>query len=130
MMRTRLDAIRSRRRDLLVDAAFNVLDARSYLTTFGLAGVCLDLFAESGLLIGVFLPGDPLLFLAGVAATAVGAKVAGTALSLSGLLVGAPLFAIAGAQFGFFLGRRYGRGLFARPESRFFRPGYVTRAEV
>jgi membrane-associated protein len=110
--------------------AFNVLDARSYLTTFGLAGVWAVLFAETGLLIGLFLPGDSLLFLAGVAASAVGVRVAGTALSLPGLLIGAPLAAIAGAQFGHHLGRRYGRALFARPQSRFFKPEYVTTAEI
>jgi membrane-associated protein len=112
-----------------VEIAFNVLDARSYLTSFGLAGVWLVLFAETGLLIGLFLPGDSLLFLAGVAASTVGARVAGTALNLPALLAGAPVAAIAGAQFGYFLGRRYGRALFARPKSRVFKPEYATRAE-
>jgi membrane-associated protein len=109
--------------------AFNVLDARSYLTSFGLAGVYVVLFAETGLLIGLFLPGDSLLFLAGVAASAVGARVAGTAVSLPALLAGAPLAAIAGAQLGHYLGRRYGPALFARPKSRVFKPEYVSKAE-
>ncbi|MCW2504065.1 MAG: hypothetical protein JWO79_2349 [Actinomycetia bacterium] len=112
-----------------MEMAFNVLDARSYLTSFGLVGVYVVLFAETGLLIGLFLPGDSLLFLAGVAASAVGARVAGTALSLPLLMIGAPIAAIAGAQVGHFLGRRYGRALFSRPKSRIFKPEYVTKAE-
>jgi membrane-associated protein len=109
--------------------AFNPLDPKSYITAFGLFGVWAILFAETGLLIGLVLPGDSLLFLAGVAASSVGERVVGTPLSLIGLVVGAPICAIAGAQFGYHLGRRYGRALFDRPDSRLFRQEYVKRAE-
>jgi membrane-associated protein len=109
--------------------ALNPLDAKSMIQTFGLAGVLVILFAETGLLIGFFLPGDSLLFLAGVAASPVAADIVGVKLSLPALLIGAPVCAIAGAQLGHLLGARYGRRLFARPNSRLFRTEYVERAE-
>jgi len=109
--------------------AVSPLDPAGLLRTLGLAGVCLIVFAETGLLIGFFLPGDSLLFLAGVAASPVAMDIAGVQLSLPVLLVGAPLCAIAGAQFGHWLGVRYGPKLFNKPESRLFRPEYVKRAE-
>jgi membrane-associated protein len=109
--------------------ALNPLDAKSMIQTFGLAGVLVILFAETGLLIGFFLPGDSLLFLAGVAASPVAADIVGVKLSLPVLLIGAPICAVAGAQLGHLLGARYGRRLFARPDSRLFKTEYVDRAE-
>ena len=50
--------------------AVNLLDARSLLGSFGTIGIALVLFAETGLLIGLFLPGDSLLFTAGLFAAA------------------------------------------------------------
>jgi membrane-associated protein len=107
----------------------NPLDARSLIQAFGLLGVLAILFAETGLLIGFFLPGDSLLFLAGIAASPVAAEIVGVQLSLPALLVGAPLCAIAGAQLGHLLGARYGRRLFHRPNARLFKTEYVERAE-
>lgn len=109
--------------------ALNPLDAKSMIQTFGLAGVLVILFAETGLLVGFFLPGDSLLFLAGVAASPVAADIVGVKLSLPALLIGAPICAVAGAQLGHLLGARYGRRLFARPDSRLFKTEYVDRAE-
>jgi membrane-associated protein len=107
----------------------NPLDARSVVQAFGLAGVLVILFAETGLMIGFFLPGDSLLFIAGIAASPVAADIVGIKLSLPVLLVGAPICAVAGAQLGHFLGARYGRRLFSRPDSRLFKAEYVDRAE-
>lgn len=112
-----------------MSVAINVLDPKSWLQSFGLAGVLVLMFAETGLLVGFFLPGDSLLFLAGIAASPVAMDIAGVQLSLPVLLVGAPLCAIAGAQFGHWLGVRYGPKLFNKPESRMFKPDYVKRAE-
>src|SRR5688500_8444203 len=92
-------------------------------------GVWVILFAETGLLVGFFFPGDSLLFLAGVAASPVAEVMLGTKLSLTGLLIGAPLCAIVGAQLGHFLGARYGRKMFDRPDSKIFKPEYVQKAE-
>jgi len=109
--------------------AINPLDPKDLITSFGLVGVWAILFAETGLLVGFFLPGDSLLFLAGVAASEVGRELVGQPLSLTGLLLGAPVCAIAGAQLGHFLGAKFGRGLFDRPDSRFFKPEHVVAAE-
>ena len=106
------------------------MDPTSLITTFGVLGILLIIFAETGLLIGFFFPGDTLLFTAGLFTTAAGAKgVGGEPLSLPVLLVSAPLFAVAGAQFGHYLGSRYGRKLFDRPNSRLFRQEHVEKAE-
>jgi membrane-associated protein len=111
--------------------ALNPLDPKDLLHTFGLVGVWAILFAETGLLVGFFFPGDSLLFLAGVAASPVADAIfgGGTKISLAGLLIGAPICAIAGAQLGHFLGGRYGRKMFDRPNSRLFKREYVEKAE-
>ncbi|MFI5840932.1 DedA family protein [Catenuloplanes sp. NPDC051500] len=117
---------------LIVDTlAINPLDPKDLITTAGLFGIWGILFAETGLLVGFFFPGDSLLFLAGVAASTVAEQIfgAGVSLSLPGLLIGAPIAAIVGAQLGHWLGARYGRRMFERPESRLFRTEYVEKAE-
>ena len=118
-------------RALSEQLAVNPLDAKDLLQTFGLIGVWTIIFAETGLLIGFFFPGDSLLFLAGVAASPVADSIFGdgTRLSLVGLLVGAPVCAILGAQVGHLLGARYGRKMFDRPDSRLFKREYVEKAE-
>ena len=89
------------------------------------AALPLVLFAETGLLLGFFLPGDSLLFVAGYA------TVAGNSLhlrlSLPIVLILAPIGAILGAQVGYEIGRRAGPRLFARPDSRLFKSEYVER---
>lgn len=112
-----------------VDASvLHAVSAQNLLDTLGLAGVALILFAETGILLGFFLPGDSLLFVAGYA------TVAGNSLhlhlSLPGLLVLAPVAAVIGAQVGFELGRRAGAALFRRPDSRWFRQEYVERTRA
>jgi membrane-associated protein len=89
------------------------------------------LFAETGLLLGFFLPGDSLLFLAGVAASPVAEVILGEGVKipLVPLLIGAPICAIAGAQLGHYLGVRFGQKMFDRPDSRFFKREYVEKAE-
>jgi membrane-associated protein len=109
--------------------ALNPLDPKDLIQTFGLIGVWAILFAETGLLIGFFLPGDSLLFLAGVAASQVAVEIVGTQLPIVPLLIGAPICAIAGAQLGHYLGARYGRRMFERPDSRIFKQEYVEKAE-
>src|SRR5881397_3048559 len=106
-----------------VDASLlSSLSAQHLLDVLGVAGVLLILFAETGLLLGFFLPGDSLLFIAGYAT--VGDNSLRLHLSLPVVLVLAPIAAIIGAQVGYEIGRRAGPRLFARPESRFFRAEY------
>jgi membrane-associated protein len=109
--------------------SLNPLDAKGLLKTFGLMGVWVIMFAETGLMIGFFLPGDSLLFLAGIAASPVAKDIVGVQLPLPWLLVVTPVCAIAGAQLGHWLGARYGRPLFHRPDSRLFKLEYVDKAE-
>ncbi|HEX5598268.1 MAG TPA: DedA family protein [Micromonosporaceae bacterium] len=118
-------------RPLIEQLAVNPLDPKDLVMTFGLVGIWVILFAETGLLVGFFFPGDSLLFLAGVAASPVAEAIfgEGTRLSLIGLLIGAPLCAIVGAQLGHFLGARYGRKMFDKPNSRLLKREYVEKAE-
>jgi membrane-associated protein len=110
--------------------ALNPFNATQLLATFGVVGVLTIMFAETGLLVGFFFPGDSLLFLAGIAASPfAGELFHGTQLNIWALAIGAPLCAIAGAQLGHFLGARYGRKLFDKPRSRIFKPRYVDNAE-
>ncbi|ROP31008.1 DedA family protein [Couchioplanes caeruleus] len=118
-------------RALTEQLALNPMDPKDLLQTFGLIGVWVILFAETGLLVGFFFPGDSLLFLAGVAASPVADSIFGdgTRMSLMGLLIGAPLCAIVGAQLGHVLGAKYGRRMFDRPDSKLFKREYVEKAE-
>ncbi|MFF9124414.1 DedA family protein [Streptomyces sp. NPDC014889] len=111
---------------LAVQLAVNVLDAHSLLAAFGVLGVGVVLFAETGLLIGFFLPGDSLLFTAGLLCTDTGNQA--VKLSLAPLLVAAAVGALAGAQCGYLLGRKAGGALIARNRSRRLHEG-VKRAE-
>ena len=109
-----------------VTQAVNVLDAGSLLSAFGALGVAAVLFAETGLLVGFFLPGDSLLFTAGLlCANGVRGSVH---LSLGQVLPAAAVGALLGAQAGYWIGRRGGRALLARSRARKLHEG-AARAE-
>lgn len=93
------------------------------IETFGTLGIFAIVFAESGLLIGFFLPGDSLLFTAGLLASRGFSNIAL-------LMAGCSLAAIFGDQVGYVIGRRAGPALFRRPESRFFHKKNVDRAKA
>lgn len=97
------------------------------LDVLGVVGVLLILFAETGLLVGVILPGDSLLFVAGYATVSDNSLPGDLQLALGWLLAAAAFGAIVGAQVGYELGRRVGPALFRRPDSRLFRPAHVER---
>lgn len=111
---------------LSTQLAVNPLDAQSLLAAFGVLGVGVVMFAETGLLIGFFLPGDSLLFTAGLLCTGSGRH--GVHLSLGPLLAAAAFGALAGAQCGYLIGRRAGGALLARSRSARLREG-AERAE-
>jgi membrane-associated protein len=92
--------------------AVNVLDPNSLLSSFGAIGILVVLFAETGLLVGFFLPGDSLLFTAGLFTTT-SAKSA-VHLSLAWVLLAAGVGALLGAQTGYLIGRRGGPALLAK----------------
>ena len=103
-------------------ALFNI---ESWLENGGLLLLAAIVFAESGLLVGFFLPGDSLLFIAGFFTADAGAHRL-PSLPITALVV--VLAAIAGDQVGYLFGRKVGPSLFDRPQSRFFKPTHVERA--
>ena len=88
----------------------------------GLFGV---IFAETGLFVGFFLPGDSLLFAAGLFSS----LNSEPRLELPIVIFVCVWAAILGNLFGFLFGRRVGRRLYQRPESRFFKPDHLMAAE-
>ena len=98
------------------------------IATLGTAGVIGIIFAETGLMVGFFLPGDSLLVAAGVFAS--NHRIGNTAvhLNLGVLLLGCFVAAAVGAEVGYFIGAKAGPALFNRPQSRFSKPDYVDRA--
>ena len=107
----------------------NPLDAKDIVATLGTIGVIATLFIETGLLVGLFLPGDSLLFVAGIAASGTAQEVFGNQLSYTQLLIWAPIAATIGSQCGHWLGAKYGRPFFDRPNSRFFNQDRVAQTE-
>ncbi len=112
----------------MVALALNPLSSTSLLTSLGALGVFLVLFAETGLLVGFFLPGDSLLFTAGLLCTAAPGHPA--RLSLPLVIVAAAGGAILGAQTGFYLGRTGGRRLLERSRSRHLRASGERAGEL
>jgi membrane-associated protein len=98
------------------------LDPNHLIDTFGLIGILAVVFAECGLLIGFFLPGDSLLFTAGLL---VARGDISQPLWLVIVLICAA--AIAGNQVGYLIGRKAGPAVFSRPDSRLFRKEYVDK---
>ena len=97
------------------------------LGSFATIGLIAIVFAESGLLIGFFLPGDSLLFTAGLVCAGGLEQVH---LNLAVILVGCFVAAVAGDQVGYAFGKRVGPGLFNRPDSRIFKQQYVAQADA
>lgn len=104
------------------------LDPEKLIQTVGLFGVFAVIFAESGLLIGFFLPGDSLLFTAGFFASKPESIPEALHLPLLPLMIGCLLAAVIGDQVGYLFGRKAGPAVFNRPDSRFFKQEYVDRA--
>jgi membrane-associated protein len=99
----------------------HLLDVRGLIEWGGVAMVCAIVFAETGLFVGFFLPGDSLLVTAGVFAAAGQIK-------LFWLLALVTLCAIAGDQLGYFIGYKAGAALYQREDSRFFKKSHLMRA--
>ena len=106
-----------------------MLDAKSLLETFGVLGLFGIIFAETGLLIGFFLPGDSLLVLAGLVAAVGKESNLNLEINLAVVLVGVFVAATMGAQVGYLIGRTAGPALFRKPDSRLFKKEYVEKAQ-
>lgn len=110
------------------------LDPQKLLESIGLIGLFVVIFAESGILIGFFLPGDSLLFTAGLATYGLVIREGEDPFQLANgniwiVVIGVVIAAIAGDQVGYAFGKKVGPSLFKRPESRLFKPSYVESAE-
>lgn len=99
------------------------LDPDYLLNTFGVWGLLAIVFAESGLLIGFFLPGDSLLFTTGLLITT---KQLDFPLWLCCILI--CIAAILGDQAGYLFGKKVGPALFNRPDSKLFKQENVVKA--
>ena len=98
----------------------SILDS---LSPYGEIGLMLIIFAETGLLLGFFLPGDSLMFTAGLLASE-------GSLNLALVLVGCFFAAVIGDQVGFTIGEILGPRVGRKPDARFVKPEYVERTEV
>jgi membrane-associated protein len=105
----------------LLDLFHKLTDVETLVRVGGLAAMTAIVFAETGLLIGFFLPGDSLLVTAGVFAAAGKLNV----WHVLGLL---SVAAIVGDTVGYWFGRRVGEALFKRPKSVLFNPDHLRRA--
>jgi len=92
------------------------------LQSFGYPALFAIVFAESGLFFGFFLPGDSLLFAAGLLASQ-------GIFDFWIVLIGVAVFAILGDQVGYWMGKYYGRGFFNKPGSLFKDPNHIAQAE-
>src|SRR3954454_1138104 len=99
------------------------MDPHHLIETFGTIGILAVIFAECGLLIGFFLPGDSLLFTAGLLSSQ------GKLSPLPVLLVGLFVASTLGNQVGYAFGNKAGPALFRRPDSRFFKQEYIEKAQ-
>ncbi|MFF2849813.1 DedA family protein [Streptomyces sp. NPDC058001] len=99
------------------------LDPNHLLNEFGIYGLLIIVFAESGLLIGFFLPGDSLLFTTGLLVT-----TGQLDMPLWLVCVLICVAAILGDQAGYLFGKKVGPSLFNRPDSRLFKQENVAKA--
>ena len=98
------------------------LDPITIVRAGGYLGIAILIFAESGILLGVFFPGDSLLFVAGLLS-------AGGLFSIVPLVAIVVIAAILGDSTGYWFGAKVGEAIFAREDSRFFKREYVTRTQ-
>src|SRR6476646_1864338 len=107
--------------DWLKDLFHRLTDVETMVRVGGLTAMTIIVFAETGLLVGFFLPGDSLLVTAGVFAGTGQLNI----LHLNLILIAA---AILGDTVGYWFGRKTGPALFRRPKSLLFNPDHLRRA--
>jgi membrane-associated protein len=98
-----------------------LLEPKHLIETVGLIGIFGVVFAESGLFFGFFLPGDSLLFTAGLLASQ-------GYFSISLLVLGAMICAILGDSVGYAFGKKVGPALFSREDSLLFKKQHAIKA--
>ncbi len=100
----------------------SILNPNKLIITFGLIGIIFVIFAESGLFFGFFLPGDSLLFTAGLFASQ-------GYFPLSILILGTFLAAIIGDNVGYWTGKKLGPALFVKEDSILFKRKHIAEAQ-
>jgi membrane-associated protein len=100
-----------------------ILDPILIIKAVGVIGIILIVFAETGLFFGFFLPGDSLIFTAGIFASQ-------GFFSIEILLIGCIIAAILGDSVGYWSGKKYGRKLFDRDSGFFFKKQRLYDAEI
>jgi membrane-associated protein len=106
----------------------DLLHPDKLLEAFGYIGVFAIVFAESGLLVGFFLPGDSLLFTAGLF-SARPIPGTNTQFEIAAICVICAVAAVVGDQVGYLFGRRVGPSIFRRPDSRIFKHDYIEKSQ-
>ncbi len=101
----------------------NLLDPESIVRSVGYIGVGTVIFAENGLLVGFFLPGDSLLFTAGFLASQ-------GLLGITPLAILVFVASVVGTQVGYMFGFKYGPRVFNRPDSRLFKKENADKAQT
>ena len=111
----------------------NPISPENLIHSFGLIGIFAIIFAESGLLLGFFLPGDSLLFTAGAIASGVFKNQSGPLsklhFNIGVLVVGVFVAAVAGDQVGYWFGLRGGPSLFKGETSGLLKQENVDLAQ-
>lgn len=113
----------------LMDLFHRIYDVQAIIKLGGLAALVVVVFAETGLLVGFFLPGDSLLVTAGVFCTSAN-PTGRPLLNIVSLILLVSIAAVAGDQVGFYIGRKAGPKIFTRENSLFFNKKHLMRTHA
>ena len=107
----------------MIHDLLNILEPMTLIKTVGLIGIFFIIYAESGLFFGFFLPGDPLLFTAGLLASQ-------GYLNITVLVWGSFICAVLGDSTGYWFGKKVGPKIFCKEDSLFFHKKHIDRAQA
>lgn len=107
----------------------NLSDPEWIVANGGLYLLLFIIFAETGIFIGFFLPGDPMLFIAGIIIASIPASQADSVMTLLYWILAMSTAGILGNFVGYWTGKRFGPYLVNRPDSFIFKRAYLQKAE-
>jgi membrane-associated protein len=113
---------------LSLTAAIPGLDLVDIIITLGIFAILVVIFAESGLLIGFFLPGDSLLFTAG-ALYATGVLPGNVPINIHLFVILLFIAAVLGDTVGYWFGRKAGPRIFKKPDAKIFKQAHIQNAQ-
>ena len=105
----------------------NLIDA---MGSWAVLGIMLIIFAECGILLGFFLPGDTLLFVSGLFIATAEAGGNGISINLWLFIALVSLAAFVGNMVGFAIGWKIGPPVFSRPNAKFLKHEYIEKSEA